>query len=174
MARVYAAPTVTLNARTVPVPSGNAGVFATIRAMRELVNARKADPRIIQAATSIIWCAPERDELCEVEALHAYVRDSIRYVRDPHALESLTDPALTLARRVGDCDDQAALLAALLESVGYPTRFVIAAFAHPGAWDHVWLQVYAAGQWIDADPTEHEPLGWQPPAPLAIWIEGER
>lgn len=172
MARVYAAPTVTLNARTVPVPSGNAGVFATIRAMRELVNARKADPRIIQAATSIIWCAPERDELCEVEALHAYVRDSIRYVRDPHALESLTDPALTLARRVGDCDDQAALLAALLEAVGYATRFVIGAFAHPGAWDHVWLQVYAAGQWIDADPTEHEPLGWQPPAPLSIWTEG--
>lgn len=172
MARVYAAPTVTLNARTVPVPSGNAGVFATVRAMRELVNARKADPRIIQAATSIVWCAPERDEWCEVEALHAYVRDSIRYVRDPHALESLTDPAVTLARRVGDCDDQATLLAALLEAVGYPTRFVIGAFAHPGAYDHVWLQVYAAGQWIDADPTEHEPLGWQPPAPLSLWIEG--
>lgn len=172
MVPVYAAPTVTLNARTVPVPSGNAGVFATLRAMRELVNARKADPRIIQAATSIVWCAPERDELCEIEALHAYVRDSIRYVRDPHALESLTDPVVTMTRKVGDCDDQAALLAALLEAVGYPTRFVIGAFSTPGAWDHVWLQTYASGQWIDADPTEHQPLGWAPPEPLSIWIEG--
>lgn len=172
MARVYAAPNVQLRARTVPTPSGNAGVFATVRAMRALVNERKSDPRIIEAATSIIWCAPERDELCEVEALHAYVRDSIRYVRDVHALETLTDPVVTMARKVGDCDDQATLLAALLEAVGYPTRFVIGAFAAPGAWDHVWLQTYAAGAWIDADPTEHQPLGWQPPAPLSLWIEG--
>ena len=172
MARVYAAPIVTLNARRVPTPSGNAGVFATVRAMRALVDARKGDPAILEAATSIIWHTPERDELSEVEALHAWVRDSIRYVRDVHALETLTDPVVVMARRVGDCDDQATLLAALAESVGYPSRFVVGAFAAPGAWDHVWLQVFAAGAWIDADPTEHEPLGWAPPAPLSLWTEG--
>ena len=172
MARVYAAPTVTLNARRVPTPSGNAGVFATVRAMRALVDARKGTPEILQAACSIIWHTPERDELSEVEALHAWVRDTIRYVRDVHALETLTDPVVVMARRVGDCDDQATLLATLAESVGYPTRFVIGAFAARGAWDHVWLQVFAAGAWIDADATEHQPLGWAPEGALSLWIEG--
>lgn len=169
---VFAAPQITLNARRVPTPSGNAGVFATVRAMRRLVDERKGDPALLQAATSIIWCAPERDELCEVEALHAWVRDHIRYVRDVHALETLTDPVVTMARKVGDCDDQSALLSALFESVGYPTRFVIGAFNEPGVWDHVWVQVFAAGAWIDADATEHQPLGWAPEGALSLWIEG--
>lgn len=168
---MYQAPNVTLRARVAPMPSGSVGVFTTVARMREMVNTSKRDPRIIQAAASIIWTAPERDELAEVSALFDWVRDSVRYVRDVHALETLSDPAITLARRLGDCDDQSTLLAAMLESVGYPTRFVIGAFAAPGAWDHVWMQVFAGGQWIDADPTEHQPLGWAPPDPFTVWIE---
>ena len=168
---MYQAPTVTLNARVAPMPSGSAGVFTTVSTMRQMVNMSKRDPRIIQASTSIIWTAPERDELSEVQALYEWVRDGVRYVRDVHAMETLSDPAITLARRLGDCDDQSALLASMLESVGYPTRFVMGAFAAPGVWDHVWLQVFAAGEWIDIDPTEHQYLGWAPPDPFTVWVE---
>jgi transglutaminase-like putative cysteine protease len=61
-------------------------------------------------------------------ALFEYVRDHIRYIKDPVGVESVSDPYYTLARMVGDCDDQAVLLAALYESVGFPTRFVIAGY----------------------------------------------
>lgn len=169
---MFQAPQVRLTASVAPMPSGNAGVFATVARMREMVNRCKQSPRIIEAATSIIWTAPERDELSEVQSLFEWVRDCVRYVRDVHGMETLCDPSITLARRLGDCDDQSTLLASMLESVGYPTRFVIGAFAAPGAWDHVWLQVFAAGDWLDADPTEHQPLGWAPPHPFSIWIEG--
>jgi len=63
------------------------------------------------------------------------------------------------------------LLASLLESVGYPTRFVVAAYHDPRQMEHVYLQAFAVGDWIDLDPTEPGELGNSPPDPLAIMIE---
>lgn len=117
-----------------------------------------------------MFLTPERDELSEVRALFQLVQ-GIRYVRDVHEVETLASPAKTLLMRVGDCDDKATLLAALLESIGYPTRFVVAGYFQPGEVEHVYLQVHAAGQWIDLDPTEHESIGWSPPEPVTMFIE---
>lgn len=154
------------------MPSGGAGVFHTLRVMREAVNESKTDPRVIQAAVSLIFNTPQRDEWGEASAIFDYVRDSIRFVRDVHGIETLAAPWLTLIRRVGDCDDQAALLASLFEAVGYPTRFVMAAYTEPDAWEHVYLQVFVLGEWIDADPSDVFSLGETPPGALSIYIEG--
>jgi len=156
---------------SVPTASGHAGVFVTARLIRDAINAGKRRGEIIQAATSLIYTTPERDELHEVRAVFEWVRDSIRYVRDPHGLESLAAPHVTLRRMTGDCDDQVALLGALLESVGYPVRLIIAAYQEPGSWEHVYAQAYANGAWIDLDPTERQPMGYAPPEPLSLWIE---
>ena len=99
------------------------------------------------------------------------MRDTVRYVRDVHEVETLQSPDKTIALRVGDCDDQAVLLASLLESVGYPTRFVAAGYAAPGELDHVYLQVCLDGEWLDADPTERMFLGWAPPDPVTLLVE---
>lgn len=152
-------------------PNGRAGAFHTIRTMRALVNRARVDPMMIQAATSIIYLAPQRDQLAEVNALFEFVRDDIRYVRDVVGIETLADPRITLRRMVGDCDDQSTLLATLAEAVGYPTRFVMAGYRSPSVFDHVYVQVLAGGQWIDADPTEDGPLGYAPPGAVVTWIE---
>lgn len=168
---MFLAPTPSLTGARVPLPGGTAGVWQTLRVMRNLVNAHKTDPAMIQRAVSIVWTVPQKDELAEVAAVFEFVRDSIRYVRDVAGVETLCSPDKTLERRVGDCDDQATLLATLLEAVGYPTRFVVAAYSHPRELEHVYLQVFADGQWIDADPTESGPLGHAPPDPLAVYHE---
>lgn len=167
---MFCAPTPDLTTARVPTPNGAAGVFHTLRVMRAYVNASKTDPRIINAAVSVIYLQSEKDSYHEARALFEYVRDVIRYVQDTVGLESLTDPILTLQRQVGDCDDQTTLLAALLESVGYPTRFVIAGY-HGSDFEHVYLQTLVNGQWIDADPTEHQPFGWAPPSPSVYYVE---
>jgi hypothetical protein len=171
---VFQAPIFDFEPASIPTLSGHAGVFVTARLIREAIDAGKRSGEITQAATSLIYITPERDELHEVRAVFEWVRDSVRYVRDPHGIESLAAPRITLRRLSGDCDDQVALLGALLESVGYPTRLVIAAYRAPQQWEHVYLQAYAAGQWIDLDPTEREALGYAPPDPVTLWIEGER
>lgn len=170
---MYIAPAVTFTATLASAPQGAAGVFHTVRLMREAVERCKTDPRIINAATTALFHSIERDEIAEANAIYDSM-SWIRYVRDVRGVETFAEPWLTIERRAGDCDDQAALLAALYESVGFPTRFVMAAYNQPGFFEHIYLQVYANGEWFDVDPTERQfGFGVAPPGAIQIWIEGE-
>lgn len=166
------APQLQLSAHSRTIAPGLTGIRQTLRAMRQLVRAYRTDPQLRQAATTLVTLVPQRDHLGEVQTIFEWVRDHVRYVRDVHEVETLMTPDKVAAARLGDCDDQATLLATLLESVGYPTRFVAAGYSDPTMVDHVYLQVFADGQWIDMDPTEPQPMGWAPPDPLAMIIEG--
>lgn len=168
---MFMAPTIEWSGTLCAAPGGTAGIFHTVRLIRDLIDSSKVDPSIIETATRLIFLAPERDGCSEIDAIHAYVRDSIRYQRDVVGVETLATPSVTLARRVGDCDDQTALLGALLESVGYPTRLVIAAYNRPEHWEHIYLQVLCDQQWVDLDATEHQPMGYAPPGALSLWVE---
>lgn len=165
------APIVNLSGTLAPAPDGVAGIFHTLRLIREHIRRAKTDPRIVEAATQLIFMTPAKAELAEVDAIFSWVRDHVRYTRDVAGVETLASPWTTYRRQSGDCDDQVALLGALLEAVGYPVRLVIAAYQEAGLWEHVYLQVYAGGFWIDADPTEDLPLGAAPRDPLSVWIE---
>lgn len=165
------APYVGLTGRLARAPSGAAGIFYTLRLIREAINAAKVDPRMIEAATQLIYMTPAKATLPEIDAIFSWVRDHVRYVRDVHGVETLASPWTTFQRQAGDCDDQVALLGALLEAVGYPVRLVIAAYNEPGVWEHVYLQVYADGFWLDADATEELPLGAAPAGAISIWTE---
>jgi len=167
---MYLAPSPQLSVARVPIADGTAGIFQTVRVMRSMVEAAKSDPAIMQAATNVVFLAPELDQFSEAEALFLYVRDYVRYMRDPVGLESVAYPATTLQRMVGDCDDQSTLLAALFEAVGYPTRFVIAGYQRR-EYEHVFVEVFVNGQWFTCDPTEKHGFGWAPPSPLIEWKE---
>jgi hypothetical protein len=41
----------------------------------------------------------------------------------------------------------------------------------PNHYEHVYLQAYLENQWVDMDATEHHPMGWSPPFPVAIAFE---
>jgi len=165
------APFVPFTVSSVPWTAGAAGVAQTVREMRRLIDEGKRDPDILRAAHAVIFTTPERLEAAEACAVFEFVRDHIRYVRDVVGHETLASPRMTLARQAGDCDDQAALLGAMLESVGYPTRIVVAAYQAPGAWEHVYIQTWAEGRWIDCDPTERKGFGWAPPGAVDLWVE---
>ena len=168
---MFLAPDVELTVSSVPLAPGSAGTAQTMRAMRELIEQGKRHPEIIRAATAVIYTTPEKFEAAEACALFEYVRQTIRYVRDVWGAETLAAPHITLARQLGDCDDQVVLLASMLEAAGYPKRLVVTAYQAPGAWEHVHLEVYADGQWIACDPTEHEGMGWSPPNAIDTWKE---
>lgn len=169
---MYGAPQVDLTAHCLPVAGGLAGMHQTIHVMRAMVNQSRKLPEIRACAVNLIFMMPERGVLGHVASIFGFVRDTILYVRDVNGVETLQSPDKTLLLRIGDCDDQTMLLCALLESVGYPTRFVCAGYARIGVFEHVYCQVYANGVWIDLDPTEQQPLGWAPENPVAYWIEG--
>jgi transglutaminase-like putative cysteine protease len=158
-------------ARVVPAYAGMAGLHQTMRAMRDMVRAARVSPIIRQAAASVAYLTPEKNEAAEVSAIFQFVRDNVRYLKDVNDVETLSTPERTLANRYGDCDDQVTLLCSLLESVGYPTRFVVAAYQSPGEFEHVYAQVHVNDEWIDCDPTEYGSLGYAPPLPVTLYFE---
>ena len=168
---MFVAPTPHYSATLAGVPDGPRRNHHTLHVMRSIIDRAKVDPRVMTAAHSIIYLQLERDELGECKALFDYVRDHIRYVRDVVGIETLCDPAMTLQRKIGDCDDQTMLLCALLESSGYPTRLVMTGY-ETDDWEHVYCQVLCRGHWYDCDPIERgQSFGWAPPNPSRIYIE---
>lgn len=135
------------------ISPGIEGVRETLALMRSIVRKAKADPRVIEQARALTRTVPFKDWKAEAAALHRYVRDQIRYVMDPNGVETLSTPARLMELGSGDCDDKVTLLAALLESVGHPTRFIAIGLA-PGELSHVYLETKIGDAWIPLETTE--------------------
>ena len=109
----------------------------------------------------------------EVQKLFEYARDGITYRRDQVDTQRVQDALQTITRRSGKCVDKVIVLAALLASMGYVSRFVVQKPNAGDDWAHVYLEVFddERGQWIALDPTGDgvapRPLaavGWKQPA----------
>lgn len=144
------------------IPDGPEGIARTLGVMRLMVRHFRRDPQIIALAAELTAQLDDKDYAGEVEALHAFVRDSIRYLNDVNEVETVRTPLLTLEHGAGDCDDQAVLLASLLEATGKPTRFVAAGFMG-GDLEHVWTEAKVGDSWYALETTEPVPMGWRPP-----------
>lgn len=140
--------------------------------MRAMVNDSKIQSPIIETAQSLIGLTPQHNPRTEVETLFKFARDEVRYMRDVHGVETLTEPVYVLQRLSGDCDDKATLLGALLEAVGYPVRFVLAGYT-PGLreYEHVYLQALVDDEWITLDPSVEQPMGYEVPGAVLYWRE---
>lgn len=144
------------------IPGGAAGTRETLRIMRDLAREWRVHPRLRQLAKSIVQPCKSKDARCEVKRIHAFVVDKIRYVRDVADVETIQTPDLTLRDRCGDCDDQALLVAALLQSIGRPARF-IAIGLRAGQFQHVYTETPIGPDWVAVETTEEGwPVGRKP------------
>lgn len=169
---MYLPRAVELSGAVFSIPDGTSGIRATVARMRALVREGRVDPEIRRAAINLTFLLPPRDPEGEIHALFEFVRDRVRYVGDVLEVETLTAPAKTLALGAGDCDDKAVLLATLLESIGYSTAFVVTGYGTPGVFEHVYLSVMLPnGTMLSLDASEPQPMGWEPPNPVAYFME---
>lgn len=151
------------------IPDGRAGVKATLAIMVKIARKTRSTLPVRTLAQRLVQSCPENDKRCEASTLHAFVRDTIRYVNDVRDVETIQFPEQTLQLRSGDCDDKSLLLSALLESIGFATRFRAVGLDGAG-YSHVLTQVMIPGMgWTSAEVipidgrTEKAPLGWYPP-----------
>jgi len=135
--------------------------------MRQLVRQYKKSLPIRQLALSIVdrinGSGGTKNFSGQVRAIHKYMQKNIGYVRDVNGVETLATPIKTLEYRQGDCDDQATLIAALLESIGHPTRFVAIKMAPFGPFVHVFTETKIGPDWVPVETTENWPMGKGPP-----------
>ena len=70
---------------------------------------------------------------------------------------SIPDAVSTLRSKVGDCNEHAALFAALSRSLSIPTRVVAGVTYHEGMfYYHAWNEVCLGGEWISLDTTKNQ------------------
>lgn len=147
------------------IPSGPEGTRQTLKLMRDIVRRAVRDPRMIvrNQAIAITRACPSKDWRCEILAVYDWVNENIRFLRDVNGVETLQSPARTLELAVGDCDDQAILISALLESIGHATRFAALGF-EPGHFSHVFSETKIGDRWLSLETTVPGAFpGWYPP-----------
>lgn len=146
---------------TEPLPEGLAGTAHTLDRMAQLARAGAHDPAIRQLALDLVSGCRGHHFSCELKALHEFVRDEVTFRRDPVDREEVQEPAITIRTKIGDCDDKATLLAALLGAAGAKARFITIGrdTAH---FSHVYVEAITPTGTVALDPTpEQAPAGWQ-------------
>jgi transglutaminase-like putative cysteine protease len=160
------------------IPDGVPGAVTTLKVMRDLVRASLREPaqRVRESALGMTgsggWMAQIRD-------IQHWVQDHIRYIQDPYddsgGVELVQTPQKTLDYGAGDCDDQSVLIAALLSSLGHPSRFIAVGFqGQPLSHVLVQTKVNSTGQdrtdWASVETIQPQPLGWFPPGVTSHYI----
>lgn len=148
--------------RLAAVPDGEAGVRATLSAMVRLTKIYRTTTTVRDQAEQIIAGVMQKDYWGEVAAVHAWVRDAVRYTQDVRDVETLKTPIETLRSMAGDCDDKSLLAGTLLEAIGFRVRYVAVGFEAPGEYEHVYLEVLIGAHWVSVETTEQVALGWAP------------
>jgi hypothetical protein len=158
------------------LPEGERGVVATLKIMVGVVLQYRCDPNVRYTAQTLVRNCVSRDAVCQITCCHAYVRDKVAYLPDVRDVETIQTPDYTLEMMSGDCDDQSVLLACLLESIGFQTRFC-AIGVRDQFYSHVSSQVKLGKGWCNLEtivpvlkdawcgysPGTPTPVGWFPP-----------
>lgn len=94
-----------------------------------------------------------RNAVKTVQALAAWVYEYI----DKRPVIGLPDALVTLHNRKGDCNEHAALFAALARSRGIPTRIAAGVTLHQERfYYHAWNEVCIDGRWLSLDTTKNQ------------------
>lgn len=105
---------------------------------------------------------PSYNDRAAVAAIHQWVRDNIRFVREPG--EQVLTPARVLLWRFGDCDDRAGLVAAMLHAIGIRWRLVL--LTRGGVPFHIWPQALVDDAWLDVETSHPRAFLGENPAHL--------
>ncbi len=106
------------------------------------------DAKILAQAKEIV--GKELDQAKQVKLLTDWVYKNL----EKRPVIGLPDAVTTLASRIGDCNEHAALFAALSRSLGIPTAIAAGVTLQKNAfYYHAWNEVCLDGQWVSLDTT---------------------
>lgn len=156
--------------RFIPIPEGRAGGEATLAYLAGL--AREPAPRVDQLAGQLSERCGGDPSAC-AKLAHAYARTYILYTPDywdGTIVEEVQTPEALLAQiaaygnALGDCDDSAALIAAILTRLSIPVTLTAVSLHGDGLLDHVYAVAQVDGGRLPLDAAVGFPVGWEVPA----------
>ena len=157
------------------IGTGDTAIYNTIAKMKEIIQVSSRNPYIREWAKKIVAGVQVNDKHNEANAVFNFVRDSVRYTRDPLGFEYLQTPPVLLEdirlwmnskgdRPVGDCDDMTMLSLSLLKSIGFEVAIKVVSFHDHKRFSHVYGLVKIGYEWISFDCVRPDGvMGWEAP-----------
>lgn len=143
--------TVTPNVDNFKLGDGLKGNLQTISFMSKAAKKAAGKPQVRAFATKILqmYRVGSHQYKDEALAIGDFVKNHVRYVRDPRDHELLQDPVMMINQiekhgfSSGDCDDMSLLNATLLLSVGFNPKFRAVRYKdQKGNYNHIYVVVY--------------------------------
>lgn len=155
------------------IGKGDAAIYNTVSKMKQIISESSKNPYVREWAKKILSGVMVNDRMGEARAIFNFVRDHVRYTRDPRGFEYIQTPPVLLEdiknylegrgeRPIGDCDDMTVLSLSLLKSVGFPVALKVVSFRPDKRFGHVYGLVNVDERWIPFDtvrPDKH--MGWE-------------
>lgn len=137
----------------------------TVNAMIDDAVRASVDPNFVRFARNLTKKLNPRNNELLADFFFFWIRQNIKFARDPYHVEYVQSPRRTILEARGDCDCMTTLFMALNLAVGSAVRVVTIATENPQYQNHVYSQVFIPGQsWkpYDLVVTGSKP-GWEPP-----------
>lgn len=136
----------------------------------EAIDEGKRDPVVRQVLGDILKDIDEKDYEGELLAIFQWVRENIRYTRDPHNVELFQRARRIMELGLADCDCLSILLGSMVQSIGYPLRLRVIGVSSPEP-EHIYPMVAIAptenaisdDDWVAMDASINQQMGWQVP-----------
>lgn len=155
------------------IGTGDTAIYNTIAKMKEIIQVSSRNPYIREWAKKIVANVQVNDKQNEARSIFNFVRDYVRYTKDPLGFEYLQTPPTLLEdirlyldgkgdRPVGDCDDMTMLSLSLLKSIGFAVAIKVVSFHDHKRFSHVYGLVQIGYDWVPFDcvrPDSH--MGWE-------------
>lgn len=120
------------------IPFGDAGSFATVAHMRNVISEAIRSPIVVETAHRIAMQFPVRAYVRVAIGIRDWMKENFFFVRDPVGVELIRTPEYLLNRMqitgkiTGDCDDATVLGCALGKAIGIPCKIVTIGFNRAG------------------------------------------
>lgn len=155
------------------IGTGDQAIYNTVAKMKSIIHQSSRNPYIREWAGNIISRVEVNNKAQEAEAVYNFVRDNLRYTKDPLGYEYIQTPIVLLEsigqyrsgqgeRPVGDCDDCTVLSLSLLKSIGFNTAIKVVSFRENKKYGHVYGMVQIGHDWVPIDCVRPDAtMGWE-------------
>ena len=155
------------------IGTGDTAIYRTVDRMKNIIDNSARNPYVREWAKKIVARVEVNNKKAEASAVFNFVRDNVRYTKDPYGFEYITTPPTLLEdirlsqegrgdRPVGDCDDMCVLSLSLLKAIGFQTAIKVVSFVPSKKFGHVYGLVKIGYDWIPVDCVRPDKnLGWE-------------
>lgn len=155
------------------IGTGDTAIYRTVDRMKNIIEMSSKNPYVREWAKKIMGRVEVNNKKAEASAIFNFVRDHVRYTKDPLGFEYITTPPVLLEdirmymdgkndRPVGDCDDMTVLSLSLLKSIGFNTAIKVVSFHNNRKFGHVYGLVRIGYNWVPFDCVRPDQnMGWE-------------